>query len=208
MGTTIRLVLLTLLGCAVIHPLLVLAIGRALAPEAAEGSLVRDGQGRVVGSRLVAQQFERDDYLWPRPSAAGYDAMAAAGSNLASSNPELRVRAVRALERMGAATSASEAASGSAASGVRGPAVPAELVTASGSGLDPHVTLAGALHQAPRIAAARHVAVARVEEVVRAQVSEPGLVRLALVNVLEANLALDRELGRAPASASDGEAPH
>jgi K+-transporting ATPase ATPase C chain len=185
--STVRLVLVTLLGCAVLYPLAVLAVAWAVAPMTAEGSLLRDAQGRVVGSRLLAQGFSRDDYLWPRPSAVGYDATAAGGSNLAGSNPELRVRAEAAL------------------SGVLGPMgaapvspVPAELVTASGSGLDPHVTLAGALWQAPRIARARHVAVARVEEVLHQQASAPSWGRPALVVVLEANLALDRELGRAP----------
>jgi K+-transporting ATPase ATPase C chain len=181
MGTTIRLTLVTLLGCAVIHPAVVLALARVLAPEQAEGSLLRDDAGRIIGSELLAQRFERDDYLWPRPSAADYDAAAAAGSNLASNNPALRERVQVDLVRLGASTASP---------------VPAELVTASGSGLDPHVTLAGALHQASRIAAARHVAVERVEEALRSQATRPGLVRPALVNVLQANLALDRELGR------------
>lgn len=184
---TLRLVLVTLLSCSVLYPLLVLALGRAVAPGAAEGSLLRDREGKVIGSHLVAQAFSRDDYLWPRPSAVGYDAAAAGGSNLASTNPELRLRAEQALaglqQGMGAASSTP---------------VPAELVTASGSGLDPHVSLAGALWQAPRIAAARHVTVERVQEVLRAQATEPSFGRPALVVVLEANLALDVELGRVP----------
>ena len=139
---TLRLALVTLLSCSVLYPLLVLALGRAVAAGAAEGSLLRDREGKVIGSHLVAQAFSRDDYLWPRPSAVGYDAAAAGGSNLASTNPELRLRAAQALaglqQGVGAPTSTP---------------VPAELVTASGSGLDPHVSLAGALWQAPRIAA-------------------------------------------------------
>lgn len=189
--TTIRLVLATFLGCSVLYPLVVLALARAAAPEAAAGSLVRDRDGTVIGSHLLAQGFSRDDYLWPRPSAVGYDATAAGGSNLASSNPELRVRAEAALASM---------RDGMGATDPR--LVPAELVTASGSGLDPHVTLAGALFQAPRIAEARHVALERVEEVLRHHVIAPSFGRPALVLVLEANLALDAELGRAPAPPS------
>ncbi len=187
--TTLRLVLVTLLGCSVVYPLAVLAIAITAAPAAAEGSLLRDREGHVIGSRLVAQAFTRDDYLWPRPSAFDWDATAAGGSNLASSNPELRVRteaAVRALRASDPAEPSSP--------------VPQELVTASGSGLDPHVTLVGALYQAPRIAQARHVAVGRVEEVLRHHATPPSFGRPALVVVLEANLALDRELGSAPTS--------
>jgi K+-transporting ATPase ATPase C chain len=194
--TTIRLVLVTLLGCSVLYPLVVLALGHAVAPDAATGSLLRDRDGTVIGSRLVAQDFSRDDYVWPRPSAVGYDATAAGGSNLASSNLELRVRAEAALasvaDTMGAAHSSP---------------VPAELVTASGSGLDPHVTLAGALYQAPRIAKARHVAVERVEEVLRHHATAPSFGRPALVVVLEANLALDAELGRVPSTSPDETPP-
>jgi len=186
--TTLRLVLVTLLGCSVLYPLVVLALGHAIASDAATGSLLHDRDGTVIGSRLVAQGFSGDDYLWPRPSAIGYDAGAAGGSNLASSNPELRVRAqaaVRALEHEGIGAASS-------------PLVPVELVTASGSGLDPHVTLASALWQAPRIAEARHVKLERVQEVLWQHASTPSFGRPALVIVLEVNLALDSELGRVP----------
>lgn len=194
MLTTIRLTLATLLGCSVLYPLAVLAVGHAAAPDAAEGSLLRDAEGHVIGSRLVAQGFSRAEYLWPRPSSVAHDATAAGGSNLASSNPELRSRAEVALGALGIDAAPSTL-------------VPAELVTASGSGLDPHVTLAGALFQAPRIASARHVDIERVEELLRAQATEPSFGRPALVLVLAANLALDRELGRMPAMASATSSP-
>lgn len=201
MATTLRLVLLTLLGCSVLYPLAVLAVGRAIAPAEAEGSLLRDTGGEVIGSRLVAQAFSRPEYLWPRPSSVDHDAAAAGGSNLASSNPELRLRAEAALVTLGAP------GLGAAAS----TSVPGELVTASGSGLDPHVTLAGAMFQAPRIASARYVDLGRVEEVLNAHATAPSFGRPALVVVLEANLALDRELGRAPTglpTASPRSDPH
>lgn len=180
MITTIRLTLLTLLGCGVAYPLVVFAFGQTVAPAAAQGSLAHDDGGQLVGSRLVAQSFEHDEYLWPRPSAAEFDAAAAGGSNMAGSNPDLRTRAEATLDRLGA----------------RGDTmVPAELVAASGSGLDPHLTLDGAEYQAPRIARVRHVAESRVLEVLRRSATPPISSRPALVNVLTTNLALDRELG-------------
>lgn len=196
--TTLRLVLVTLVACAGLYPLLVLGLARVLAPAAAEGSLLRAEDGTVIGSRLVAQGFTRDDYLWPRPSAVGYDATAAGGSNLASTDPALRARAESALVRL----------AGSADATASAPLpVPQELVTASGSGLDPHLTLAGALVQAPRIARARRVSASRVSEVLRQLATAPSFGRPALVVVLEANLALDRELGRAPVAPAAAEPP-
>lgn len=173
----LRLVIVTWLLCGGVYPL-VLWAAAALAPQAAQGSLiVRDG--RVVGSALIAQKFTRPEYLWPRPSAADYDGGAASGSNLGPTDSALTARARAHI----------------AALGGTGP-VPADLVTASGGGLDPHVTLAGALYQAPRIARARAVAVARIEAAIRAHATEESAFRPALVNVLEANLTLDDELGK------------
>lgn len=175
--SALRFVVVTMVLCGGLYPLVLLGVG-VLAPEAAHGSLIgRDGQ--VVGSALVGQKFSRPGYLWPRPSAVDHNAAAAGGSNLGPTNPALTERVKASIQALGGA----------------GP-VPADLVAASGSGLDPHVTLAGALYQAPRIARARSVDPGRVEAVLR-DVSEPeGLFRPALVNVLRANLALDEALGR------------
>jgi K+-transporting ATPase ATPase C chain len=172
--------LLTLLLCAVLYPLVVLSFGQLVVPDRAQGGLIRDASGQVVGSRLIAQAFERPEYLWPRPSAVGYDAAATGGSNLGPSNPALTERALGAVTRL---------------SGTSQHPVPGELVAASGSGMDPHITLSGALYQVPRIARARGLAPARVEEVMRtSSTSNPW--SPTLVNVLETNIALDRSFGR------------
>lgn len=180
MSISLRFVLGTLAVCAVVYPGLLLAVGQTLVPARADGSLVRDASGAIIGSRLIAQGFERPEYLWPRPSAADYDGAAAGGSNLAASNPALTQRAEARVDQL-AATAAHM--------------VPGELVAASGSGLDPHITLAGALYQIDRIARARDVGTDRVEEVLRQEASSGTPWSPPLVNVLEANLALDRNLG-------------
>lgn len=179
-----------LLGVA--YPLAVTGVAQVAFPAQAGGSLLRDPQGHVIGSRLLAQGFARPEYLHPRPSAAGpggYDASASSGSNLGPLNPTL-------IARVGkdAAALSSEAA---------GRPVPADAVTTSASGLDPHVSPANARMQVARIAAARGVAPAEVARVVEGQVRAPALGFLGqpTVNVLEANLALDAAFGgRQPAA--------
>jgi len=133
-----------------------------------------------TGAKQLEDAFERPEYLWPRPSAVGYDAAATGGSNLAPSNPALTERAAGAVPLL-AATSEHPA--------------PGELVATSGSGMDPHITLDGALYQVSRIASARGLAPARVEEVLRAHTS-PNPWSPTLVNVLETNIALDGSFGR------------
>lgn len=183
MLTGLRFVVGTLLVCSVFYPALLLGVGQAVVPERASGSLVRDPRGNVVGSRLIAQKFTRSEYLWPRPSAVDYNAAAAGGSNLAASNPALTRRAEAAADELNA-TAASP--------------VPGEMIAASGSGLDPHITLRGAIYQARRIAEARGVSQTRVEEVLRHQASGGTPWLPELVNVLETNLALDENLGTIP----------
>lgn len=177
-GTSVRVVAVTMLLCCVLYPLAVFAGGRVVSPRRADGSLIRDRQGVLVGSELVAQRFERPEYVWPRPSAVGYDASASGGSNLSPAGARLRSRvggAVRALAVPGA-----------------GP-VPLDLVTESGSGLDPDVTLQAALYQVTRIARARGIAEADVAGVIGSHARRPGgpLTPQPIVNVLEVNLALD-----------------
>lgn len=163
------------------YPLLVTGIAQLAFPAEANGSLVRDKAGQVVGSRLLAQGFSRPEYLHPRPSAAGadgYDAAASSGSNLGPLNPAL-------AERIGKDAAALRAEAGAP--------IPADALTTSGSGLDPHVSPDNARRQAARIAAARGVALAEVERVIAAHVEGPtlGFLGQPRVNVLEANLALD-----------------
>jgi K+-transporting ATPase ATPase C chain len=165
-----------------VYPLAVLAFGQALFADQANGSLVRV-DGRVVGSSLLAQQFTRPGSFHPRPSAGGYDAAASGASNLGPSNPVL-TRAVR-------ARAAAYRRENGLASRV---AVPVDAVTASGSGLDPDISVANARLQAPRVAHARGVALARVLALVADHVDgrDLGVLGEARVNVLDLNLALDR----------------
>lgn len=173
------------LVCGVLYPLAVTGIAQVAFPAQANGSLVeRDGQ--VIGSRLIGQQFTAPGYFWGRPSATGpmpNNGVGSGGSNQGPLNPALheavqaRVAALRALDPDNAAP------------------VPADLVSASGSGLDPEISLAAARYQAARVARARDLPPARVEALVEqhARFKVFGLFGEARVNVLELNLALDME---------------
>ena len=176
---TLRLTGLSLVVCCVLYPAVLLLWGQTVAPSQAEGSLIRDAEGKVVGSALLAQAFTAPGYFWPRPSAVNYDASATGGSNLSPTNPDLTTRAQETLSHYDLAA---------------GQQVPADLVAASGSGLDPHITLAAARFQAPRVAAARSLPVERVLQLIGQHTDVPMLRQLGgeeLVNVLELNLALD-----------------
>jgi K+-transporting ATPase ATPase C chain len=162
--------------------------GRVLFPRQAEGSLLRRGDGTVVGSNLIAQKFTRPEYFQPRPSAVDHNAASTGGSNYGPSNPD-HLAAVR--ERLDAVV---------ALEGVTPQAVPSEMVTASGAGLDPHIPPAAAELQVARVARARRLPPERIRELVRSHTEPPtlGLLGRARVNVLELNLALDEALGAAP----------
>jgi K+-transporting ATPase ATPase C chain len=182
-GVLFTVVTMALMGGG--YPLVLWGIARVLFPAQAEGSLIRRADGTVVGSRLVAQKFERPEYFHPRPSGVDYNAASTGGTNYGPSNLD-HLKAVK--ERLDAVTK-QEAAS---------PAqVPSEMVTASGGGLDPHIPPAAAALQAPRVASARGVPVERVNDVVRAHTQPPtlGFLGRARINVLELNLALDQTLG-------------
>lgn len=171
-------VILVLFG--LLYSLAGTALGRMLFPAAATGStLERDG--RIVGSALVAQPFADARYFQPRPSAANYDPMAAAGSNMARSNPDLQKRIAEAV-----ATVAER-------DGIAPAQVPLELASQSGGGLDPHITPAGARVQIARVAKARGLDAVMVEKLVDAATEAPqfGVLGQARVNVLRLNLALD-----------------
>ena len=175
----VLLALFTLLT-GIVYPLAVWCIGQMAFPRQANGSLLAVN-GRVVGSELIAQPFVGPEWFWSRPSAVGYDASASGGSNLATGNPAL-LDAVR--ERVAALRDADPTA-------VHRP-VPVDLVTGGGSGLDPHITPAAALYQAPRVAASRGVELDAVERLIAANTEARtfGLLGEPRVNVLRLNLGL------------------
>lgn len=181
--TSIKLAALTLFVCCIAYPLAVLGFAGAFAAESAEGSLVRDADGRVVGSRLIAQAFNSPGYFWPRPSAVEFNAEGAGGSNLAPTNPALAERARGILPRLEIHPDA---------------IVPADLVTASGSGLDPHISEASARLQARRVARARDLTESDVQSLIAEHTRTAGgrLAPEPLLNVLELNLSLDKLAGQ------------
>ncbi|MBK7977438.1 MAG: potassium-transporting ATPase subunit KdpC, partial [Deltaproteobacteria bacterium] len=184
----LRTAVVTLVLTGLLYPLAMTGVAQALFTDKANGSMVVDAAGNVVGSSLIGQGFENPGYLQPRPSAAGadgWDAGASGGSNLGPTSQKLRDRVAADVTRL---QSENPDAKG---------AVPAELVTTSASGLDPHVSPAAALWQAPRIARARGLSAERVETVIQAHVKgrDLGFLGEPTVNVLRVNLALDRQFG-------------
>jgi K+-transporting ATPase ATPase C chain len=167
---------------------IVWAIGRVAFPAQAEGSLIRDAEGRVVGSRLIAQAFSRPEYFHPRPSAVDYNGASTGGSNYGPSNPD-HLKAVG--ERLSQFVDANHVPTAE---------VPSEMVTTSGAGLDPHIPPAGADIQVARVAAARRLSPRRIRDLVQIHTERPllGFLGEPRVNVLELNLALDAALGRPP----------
>ena len=179
------LVLLVLLSVltGLVYPLLVTGVGQAVFPRQAAGSLIEQG-GVVVGSALIGQNFSAPNHFWGRPSATApmaYNAAASGGSNQGPLNPALQ-DAVR--DRIAALRAADP--------GNTAP-VPADLVTASSSGLDPHISVAAAQYQAARVARERQLPLAQVQALVQAHTAGRDLAVLGepRVNVLQLNLALD-----------------
>jgi K+-transporting ATPase ATPase C chain len=175
----VLLALFTLLT-GVVYPLAVWGIGQTIFPRQANGSLI-EANGRVVGSELIAQPFTGPEWFWARPSAVGYDASSSGGSNLATTNPALldaveeRVTSLRAADPT-----------------VVNDPVPVDLITASGSGLDPEITPASASFQATRVALARGLDLEETRSLVRdhTQGRTFGFLGEPRVNVLKLNIAL------------------
>lgn len=175
--------LVTILLFGVIYPIAMTGIAQVLFPRQANGSLVKE-HGKVIGSELIGQQFAGPGYFHPRPSAAGkgYDAASSGGSNL---GPTSKALADTVKKRSEAAVQQN--------SGLAKGQIPVDMVTASGSGLDPDISVANAYAQAPRVATARRVSDAKVKELVDKNTTARtfGFAGERRVNVLRINRALD-----------------
>ena len=177
-----RTTIVTLVLTGVAYPLVITGLAQVLFPAQANGSLIRDERGRIVGSALIGQVFGNPAYFSSRPSSAGasgYDATSSSGSNLGPTSGKLRERAMADVKRLSEANDAQAD-------------IPADLVTASGSGLDPHISPDAAVWQIARVAKARRVVPERVRDIVEANIEgrELGLFGEPRVNVLKLNLAL------------------
>ena len=177
--TNFRLVIATMFVCCVLYTLLIFGIGQTFVPFSANGYLLHNDKGEVIGSSQIAQSFTKPEYFWPRPSAVDYNAAATGGSNLSPASKELRERAQETISLYGATADNK---------------IPADLVTASGAGMDPHITLAAAEYQLDCVAAARGIDKDTVKKLIAEHTTTPGgfLTNSPLVNVLELNIALDK----------------
>ena len=184
----LRLTVVSLMLTGIIYPLAVTGVAQALFSGKANGSLVYDQKGAVVGSRLIGQTFATAAYLQGRPSAAGngYDATASSGSNLGPTSKKLQDRVVADIARLRRENPEAAAP------------IPNDLVTTSASGLDPEVSPAAALWQVPRIARARGVAAERIQAVIDSRIEgrDLGVLGEPRVNVLAVNIALDQKFGQ------------
>ena len=178
---SIRLALLSLVIVSVLYPLCLWVFAGVVTPYSAEGSLIYGKDGKTpIGSELIAQNFSQPQYFRPRPSAADYNAAAAGASNFGPTNPKLTDRAKETI-----ASYHPQA----------GQNIPSDLIAASGSGLDPHISLASAYFQAERVARHRHISESALRKIIEALAADPGgLTGERIVNVLQLNLELDKTL--------------
>jgi len=185
--TSISMVLIITLGLGIVYPVAVWGVAQVIFPYHANGSLIRNKAGDVIGSELIGQNFTSPDYFLGRPSAAGngYDAGASSGSNLGPTNKKLIDRINTDAETLQADNPAQP--------------IPADLVTTSGSGLDPHISPAAAEFQIPRVAKARGITEADLRNIVAnfTEARQFYIFGEPRVNVLMLNLDLDGRFGKA-----------
>ncbi len=178
----IKLTLCCIILFAVLYPLSMWGLALVIAPNGGKGEIV-EANGRTVGYYRVGQNFSEDRYFWSRPSAVGYNAAGSAGSNKGPTNPDYLATVQARLDTFLVHNP-----------GVTASQVPTELVTASGSGLDPHLSPSGALVQVSRIARVRNLDQNRLRQLVAENIEQPrfGFFGTPVVNVLQLNLALDQ----------------
>ena len=172
----LSLLLLMTLLTGVAYPLLVTGVAQVAFPDQANGSLIHDADGKVRGSRLIAQDFTGDGWFHPRPSAGAFATVASGASNFSPSNPALATRVIDDAHKLQVPN--------------QGP-VPLALLTTSGSGLDPHLPPAAIAYQLARVAAARNVPVSTLQQLLDDNTERP-LVGPPVVNVLALNMALEK----------------
>jgi potassium-transporting ATPase KdpC subunit len=183
LNAPIRLSIVLLVICGGLYPALVTWLGGAIFPYQAGGSIITGSNGLPVGSELIAQAFDKDEYFHPRPSAAGpdgYDATSSGGSNLGPTNQKLIDRVTNDAASLRAENPSLQT-------------LPADLLTTSGSGLDPDISPEAAMAQVPRVAQARGLSTDQVTQLVQSHITGPdlGIFGVPRVNVLKLNLALD-----------------
>lgn len=171
----------------VLYPGMVIGASKALFPDKSEGSLIKDQNGKVLGSDLIGQNFSDPKYFWGRLSATGpvpYNAAASSGSNLGAAAPNLESAVKARMDALQKADPENKAA------------IPVDLVTASGSGLDPHISVEAALYQAGRVSRIRGLSDEVIQKAIAENTEKPqfGLLGQGRVNVLKLNLQLDRIL--------------
>jgi K+-transporting ATPase ATPase C chain len=178
---SIKLTLVMLVLCSIVYPLLIAAIGK-LTPGGGNGETVMVN-GKVVGYTLIGQKFTQDKYFWGRPSAVDYNAAGSGGSNKGPVNPDYLKQVQDRIDTFLVHNP-----------GIKKEEIPADLVTASGSGLDPDISPASAYIQVQRVAAKRHLSVDTIRKLVDAHVDKPllGIFGPSKVNVLKLNVDLDK----------------